>query len=387
LRRTVQLLRDAWIVAGLSLALLVALEVAYRTEASVSRTLSGARQVAPEISPEHPNAREQWWTDIFTLRDSALTGKIRYDPFRGWWPLEHHSRAINVDSNGLRVTVQPRHDAPVVSSSRPLVLSASRSVYLLGGSVMWGWVVRDSFTIPSRVAAELHRRGYRDVEVVNLAQSMFDLAQGLATLTRELRLGRVPAVAVFLDGNNEIAPPRQSGDLGRVLNEALLADRFARTETLGRELLDVVRRSELVRRVSVERITNNTGTASLCDAIAASYHRQTQVGTAAARAFGFDAVFLWQPMLATSAKRRTSWERTAARDTTWGAMVRRCTAVVDSTMRADRAVRFASLSTLFDSDTTDVFLDDFGHMTERANGVVAGAIADHIAQRLGPPRR
>jgi len=35
-------------------------------------------------------------------------------------------------------------------------------------------------------------------------------------------------VAVFLDGNNEIAPPRQSGEAGRVLNEALLAERFNR---------------------------------------------------------------------------------------------------------------------------------------------------------------
>ena len=341
--------------------------------------MRGDRTVVPELSPEHPNAREQWWTDIYARRDSALYGKIRYDPFRGWWPLEHHSRAINVDANGLRVTIQARETD---TASR-----GTRTVYLLGGSVMWGWVVRDSFTIPSLVAAELHRRGYADVKVVNLAQSMFDLAQGFATLNRELRLGRVPAIAVFLDGNNEIAPPRQSGVVGRVLNEPLLAERFARTETFGRELLDVVRHSELVRRIAVQNVASNAGTVALCDTIAASYHRQTRAGTAVARAFGFDAAFVWQPMLATSGKRRTPWERSAARDTAWDAMVTRCTAMVDSTMRADRTVQFASLSKLFDGDTTDVFLDDFGHMTERANTTVAAAIADLIAQRLGPPRK
>ena len=268
----------------------------------------------------------------------------------------------------------------MAGESRP-----SRRLYLLGGSVMWGWVVRDTFTIPSLVAARLRERGYTDVEVVNLAQSMFDVAQGLATLNREVRMGRIPALAVFLDGNNEIAPPRQSGEVGRVLNEQLLAERFARTETFGRELLDVVRHSELVRRLTLQGRAAQGGTDALCDAIAASYYRQVHAGAALGNAFGFRALFLWQPMLATSGKPRTEWERSVTRDSTWSNMVKRCTAAVDSAFGAERSGVFASLTHVFDADTANVFVDDFGHMTERANGIVADAIAALVAQRLGPP--
>ena len=380
LRRITGLLRDAWLIAGLTLALLVCLEVAYRAQAGVRRMLRGERRTVVELSPEHPNARETWWRDIYTLRDSALSGPIRYDPFRGWWPLEHHSRAINVDANGLRQTIQATRTAGVPGDSRP-----SRLLYLFGGSVMWGWVVRDTFTIPSLVAAKLRERGYTDVEVVNLAQSMFDLAQGLATLNREVRMGRVPALAVFLDGNNEIAPPRQTGEVGRVLNEQLLAERFARTETFGRELLDVARHSELVRRLTLQASVAQGGTVDLCDTIAASYYRQVRAGAALGKAFGFRALFLWQPMLATSGKARTSWERSVTRDTTWNEMVRRCTRAVEAAFIADRSGAFVSLTRVFDADTTNVFVDDFGHMTERANGVVADAITELVARRLGPP--
>src|SRR2546422_2514999 len=132
---------------------------------------------------------------------------------RGWWPEPQAARYVHVDSAGRRVTIQPSPSA-----------AGSRRLLLLGGSAMWGYTARDSFTIPSQVARRLAGAGA--VEVVNLGQAAFTLTQEVTTLLLELRRGDVPDVVVFLDGSNGVATTFQSGSPGHVLNEAMFADRF-----------------------------------------------------------------------------------------------------------------------------------------------------------------
>jgi hypothetical protein len=378
-RKIVAALRDGWLIVGLTLLLFVSLEILYRAQGAIRRGLQG--EATPAAPPErlavnHPNAGEAWWGEIYAQSGRVPEGRIRYDPFRGWWRLPQQSRYINVDAEGRRVTLQP-----------PLAAGPRRLVYMFGGSVMWGWIVRDSFTIPALVATRLRSRGYADVEVVNFSQSMFDLAQNLATLVIELRRGRVPAVVVFLDGNNESAPAYQSGEQGRILNEARIALRFSRRSGLGPDLVALLRHSALVRRLT-ERTDSpsRVDRESLCDGIAASYAREVRAIEAIAGAFSFDPIFLWQPLLATTKKPLSEWEQRVSRPAEWGAMLRRCTTAADSLLAGRRGTTFFSLSDLFDGDSSSVFLDDYGHLTERANGVVADYIALRIAERLGPPK-
>ena len=297
----------------------------------------------------------------------------RYDPFRGWWQPPYASRFINVDAEGRRVTVQT-----------PPTAGPRRLVYMLGGSVMWGWVVRDGFTIPSLVATRLRRLGYLDVEVVNLSQSGFDLAQNLATILVELRHGRVPAVAVFLDGNNESFPPYQFGEVGRVFNEDRIARRFSRRNRLGSDLAAVFGHSALVSRLTERTLPQPAvNREALRDPIGESYSRQARTIEAIATAFSFDPVFLWQPLLATTKKPLSEWERGIPSREGWHGVLRRCTAVADSLLADRLGTTFFSLSDLFDGDSTSIFVDDYGHLTERANGIVADYIAFRIAERLG----
>jgi hypothetical protein len=257
---------------------------------------------------------------------------------------------------------------------------------MFGGSAMWGWMVRDSATIPTLVASRLHALGYRDVEVVNFAQSTFDLAQNAATLDQQLRLSQPPAVAVFLDGNNEAAPAYQSGRVGSILNESLIARRFDRRLDAGSDLLALLRHSALVQRLTERPAAAIVADESrVCDAVAASYARQVQRLQVESGAFGIRPVFLWQPMLATTRKPRTRWETRMASDTAWGRMVRRCTAAVDSAMAQRPSLPFVPLHSIFDNDRESIFLDDYGHMTARGNAAVADRIVQLIVERLGAP--
>ena len=63
-------------------------------------------------------------------------------------------------------------------------------------------------------------------------------------------------------------------------------------------------------------------------------------------------------------------------------LTRRCGELIDSTMAPRKGKVFFPLDALFDTDTTTVFLDNYGHVTERANGVIADRIVDLLVPVL-----
>ena len=371
LRRIGAWIRDAWLVIGITLAMLVGVELAYRAQGALRRAVRGEAS-APVSNVPHPNDAEPWWRA--TSSEAVFhADDIRYDPFRGWWPKARSGRYVNIDTLGRRATPQA-----------PLEIPRPRTVHVFGGSSMWGWIVRDSFTVPALLASELRARGIRDVRVINHAQSTFDLAQNAATLLQEIRFGRIPDVAVFVDGNNEVAPAYQNGRVGSIINERLLAQRFERQEGARGFLAAVSRHSELVRRFIDREAPMAPGEPwRQCDEIAASYREQARALAAVGKAYAFTPLFYWQPQLANSRKQRSPWERSVSAEAGWQKMVVRCSAAVDSAMSAMREVRYQPLHALFDHDTLAVFTDAYGHVTERANAVIAHRIATDVAAALG----
>ncbi|MGH7665463.1 MAG: SGNH/GDSL hydrolase family protein [Gemmatimonadaceae bacterium] len=374
--RVLHALRDGWLIVGIALLLLLGLEAAYRGQAAARRLLRGMTANEESIL-EHPYASESWY-GLWERREGARGGGIEYDPYRGWWAEPYEFPLVNVDSAGHRVTPQPRR-----AGAAP-----TRRLVMLGGSTMWGYTARDSFTIPALVAERLEADGIPDVEVVNLAQPAYTLTQGLITLLLDLRAGVVPDAAVFLDGNNEIATTFESGEAGRVLGERLAEERLRLGgRGMGAELLGLTRHSELIGRVlpisdreRTEQSWANPEPERVCDDVAAYYRRLVAMGEALGREFGFSVHFFWQPLRATTGKPLTAWEAAAGAPAEYGVLLRRCTAAVDSVMADRRERTYFPLHALFDEDTATVFLDDFGHVTERANGI----IADEILRRVGP---
>ncbi len=268
---------------------------------------------------------------------------------------------------------------------------------MLGGSTMWGYTARDGYTILSLLAAELHARGIRDVEVVNLAQSGFNVTQDVITLLLELRRGEVPTVVVFLDGHNDIAAAGWFREAGHGLWDAQLAARLEEGHRLkddlgrlGDHLLVVGR----VQRIFVRRLGPHEPTPlpleRVCRDIGLQYRNLIRTVQTLGEAGGFEAVFLWQPMLATTRKPLTPFEETVKdepykRPPGWPAyrgMLRRCSGVVESMMTEQRGRMFFPLDTLFDHDTSTVFLDDYEHLTEAADARVAATLADILAPKL-----
>src|SRR5262249_36325300 len=119
----------------------------------------------------------------------------RWRPYVYWRRIPYRSDYINIDADGLRVTAY----VPPVGPER-----LTETVFMFGGSTMWGLGTADEATIPSLVSKEVNgnRSGIR-YDVVNFGQYAYVSTQGLIEMVLQLQRGRIPDVVVFADGVND----------------------------------------------------------------------------------------------------------------------------------------------------------------------------------------
>jgi hypothetical protein len=367
MRRFLQAARDAWLVLGIALAILLAAEGAYRLQRVLRGRITKTAARQDSASTIYPGAT--WLPEFLAARKRQT---FTLDPYRGFWSRPVASRLLNVDSGGYRVTVR----------ANPL---PTRLVYMLGGSAMWGFTARDSFTIPSQLAAALAERGVTDVGVVNLAQRGFNSTQELATLLDELAHGATPAAVIAFNGGNDagtVFATRKVGHTYSQDNAQKLVDLGRRG--FGHELLGLGRHSALIQRVLGGAGTTGgppSDRATLCRSAGAYYGNLERSLLAIAKDRGFPALIFLQPDRSASHKLLTVSERALppASD------ISPCLNAMAAAMQPHAGRTFFDLRSLFDADTTTVFVDVNSHMTEAANGRVAAAMADKLAPLLKAP--
>src|SRR5262249_54822602 len=147
MRSLVRLLRRAWLLAGVFLCALLAVEMllrlcvptrplqSYHLDCEVFASVPWSR----ELLTEHVAAsRVEWHSYVYWRRR----------PFEGRW--------IHVDANGIRRSWNAAEPAA----------ERRKRVFFFGGSTMYGSGARDDYTIPSCVAKALAANGV-PVEVTN----------------------------------------------------------------------------------------------------------------------------------------------------------------------------------------------------------------------------
>ena len=269
--------------------------------------------------------------------------------------------------------------------------AATRQVLMLGGSTMWGYSARDEYTIPSLVAQRLARHGVTDVKVINLASIGYNTTQGAITLLLELRRGNTPAAVVSLDGVNEVGIIYEGESPGEVY--AAAAGRAA------------VRSLELLaggRAAPPASARDRTGGGNA--APVAGPGEATDDGARSAlrpdRALlcpggplgGRPRPRAWLPDLlpvhtdpGPEPQAPHVWETwLAGTSRDFQELTVRCGDAVDSLLAPRRGKVYFPMDSLYDGDTTSVFIDHYGHVTERANGVIADRIVALLLPALRP---
>ena len=385
--RAFTLVVRAWLVIGAALATGVLMLVGYVAAGRWARVLPRPT-AASAVS--HPYDGLPWFGQYRREFESSLG--MHWSPYVYWQRRPFAGAQINVDSLGFRRTIQAHGGG-----------EQTRQLWFFGGSTMWGTWQRDSMTIPSAVARGLAQQGIRDVEVRNFGESGYVFTQELLRLILQLRAGQVPSVVVFYNGANDLAASTMNPSCGLPQNEQRREFEFSLGRLLqnqgSRELSEFARvfKNFLENRANAALVANGRAQPPQLDVNRAvretigCYTGTVQVVEALASAYGFRVLYFWQPMPGASPKSLTPYERAQfIPDVRNGTreflepLARTAYASIDSAMVPLVGDRYHNIAATFAGDSSAVWIDFVGHITESATQKVVTGMLPPIARALTP---
>jgi hypothetical protein len=321
------------------------------------------------------------WTEehLANLRNSFLV--LEYEPYYLWGVTEVRSSTYNVlpDWGGIRKTVNVAKEAP----ARRL------KVFMLGGSTAFSARVPDRCTIASYLSASLNER-FEAVEfsVSNLGRGGFVSDQEIVLLTQMLTAGEVPDLVIFYDGVNETINKVCQG-IPHYQYDRFLAIGMAGTEERGllEALLDcdyVGKAARLIAGRPTDKahyFTDRETLSANARQMADRYRRNMAFVGKLGEAYGFQAVFLWQPNLFTTGKAPTDEEadilQNDAKSAVWRPGFEVAHQVVKETMLDEEG--FYDLCDVLDPIEECIFFD-LCHVSSIANQAIGDRIADVLVE-------
>lgn len=231
-------------------------------------------------------------TELSTLLGETQAGlDIEYEPFTSYRPRPLHGRFLNIAPGHYR---NVREQGPWPPDP------AACNIFVFGGSTTFGIGVPDADTIPSRLGDALNAESGRRVRVYNFGRPGYVAFQERLLFAQLLSAGRVPALAVFVDGLNEFYtwPRPVTADLMRRELAAAASDGWQRRSVEWLRDLPMGRAARvLASRLGVKRAPQvlTQPRASAADAVS-EWLANKALGEALAADFGARALFVWQPV-------------------------------------------------------------------------------------------
>ena len=323
---------------------------------------------------------EQYWQEFGEIDRS-------YQPHTIWRRSEFKGRYINVNKDGLRAT--PLSDCD----------SAQKTVFMFGGSAMWGEGAPDTQTIPSYLLQEIKQNLGSSACVINFAESAWTSTQSLIALIAELQKGHLPDLVVFYDGVNDANVVFTSAKQFTHANLSEFASRFEGVEKFYKPLMRDSRVFQLLYEYSQKKrldsgapvLSFTKDAETLRKYIETTYVANYQIVGALAEQYNFDYAFFWQPVIGYGEKELTSEEDTMLQDAnsiriklgaeTYDRM-QFIHSVYDTVAPGlDQLEHFYNLSQLFDNTTESTYID-FVHVTPEANQIVAAEMFSRLQPQL-----
>ncbi|MFO0890451.1 MAG: hypothetical protein U0790_15075 [Isosphaeraceae bacterium] len=389
--------RTAWSIFGLVLLLIALGEFGLRgifwlkdrgqpaipPDPRVLEALDGSAAWLPVHYRELESLNDRWQPFVY----------FRQRPFRG--------RTITVDEDGTRAIWKP---------AGPRVTAADKAsplkLLLLGGSSLWGFGARDDRTIPSHLARKFHERGIA-VEVRSLAEIGYVNTQEVIALARELQAGYRPDLVLFYDGVNDTTSALLERRAAVSTNEVNRVREFNILQSPSR--LAAALGSNLVRHSAWYRLAGSIGRRlappaarepgssaelrPLAREVVRCYAANMTLVKALGRAYGFRALFAWQPVIFRKAA-LVPFEREESDKFGWTReLFRQVREELETSPAPGSDPDFIDLSGIFEQTAALVFLD-FCHTTEAANETIAEELIERLApaierhgERRGRPRK
>lgn len=337
----------------------------------LARALSTPPQEGPRATAdafaEQPEA-EAMLAEIYSGRITT-----QFAPFVHYRLGPHPGPHVTIDEEGHRVVPGTRS-----STTGP-------TVWMFGGSTMWGMGARDTATIPAWLAAKLGP----EVRVESFAQVGYMSTQEVLTLLMQLQTRSPPDVVVFYDGVNEVLPALKLGRVGVSLDVPRRQAEFniTRPGELGRLLRAALRglakESKLVTWVLGPTPSAPAITASNPDEVAAriieTYAANVRTLVGMGQTFGFRTCLYWQPTVFSKRRRSPGEEKEAQARADFRPLYEAAQARLHS--RGPEPV--TDLSDAFGDDPAPAFFD-FCHVAEAGNRRLAELMLPCVQGALNP---
>jgi lysophospholipase L1-like esterase len=305
--------------------------------------------------------------------------RTEYRAYVVWRTIPSGKEMISVDREGWRRTLHSHCDANEFT------------IWMFGGSVLWGNLVRDEETIASLLAKKYEESG-RNVCVRNFGESGWVSTQEVIQLMLELKHAqRKPDLVIFYDGTVDSRLPGESDEEDVHFSYPTFKDRFEnwRGGSEGfayfRDTNTYIAIQSLADKLAVgdeRQPIPATKLAAMARRTLDNYTRNMNMVDRLAAQYGFAAVFFWEPWLLTDAKPLTASELSIKRqyqltDPIPSQVVR----ATYGLFRSAPPPRLVNLSSIF-KDSQETLYRDPNHLTPEGVQIVAERIFQSV-QHLG----
>ncbi len=330
----------------------------------------------------------------------------RYAPYVVW--------RADPDASGEGVTVSG--DGHRVTPGNPADADAY-TVFLFGGSSMWGTGVADTSTIPFHLRELLREDSGLPVRTLNFGQMAFSSTQEVIELMLQLREGNIPDLVIFYDGFNDIWNAWDNGFAGGHHAQARIAERIeGRAEGADQlPLLELIARRTniwmLLQSLNrsngndfafdpmdiFSRRTMNIRTDSLAVSVVHIYLGNCRVVEALGEAYGFHCLFVWQPAIWLGDKPLTEHEQDvfdggSGTDRSAGSPMFKELFMGDAYAMFQDSIsgkdNYLSFSNIFQDESRELYTDYSGcHVNSLGNELIARSLAGVIIQHHWIPKQ
>ena len=305
------------------------------------------------------------WVNTFS-DEWKPSNVLRYEAYVGWERKPFQGKTINIDASGVRRSV-PSY----CEDNKPY------TIWMFGGSTVWGTGAPDWLTIPSLLAKKFEESGRR-VCIRNFGEKAWVSTQEMLKLILELKESeRKPDLVIFYDGPADVYESYQSGQPGLHQNfddtKQLLEGRASHSGGFR-----YLRETNIAKVLLRHKILGGRGKRSsaadilsLARATVRCYLDNVKMVQALGHEYRFEPVFFWEPTLSTGNKRLTAEEeeaRDAAQKRSPG--LQEVNQVAYAVLKAQAHSPVFPIADALDSSTETVFFDE-AHVSAEGNRLVA----------------
>jgi hypothetical protein len=322
------------------------------------------------------------WAQQYWSEERAL--KVSYQAYVGWRAFPSSGQTINVGPDFHRQTAGAKCSG------------TEFTIWMFGGSTMWGTGSPDWETIPSHVADLLAKSG-APACVRNFGQTGWRNTQEVIELELALkREPRKPDLVIFYDGYNEGYAFYQSGEFDVHMNYDIiraqledssethrggyLLDFLVRTHT-GRLITGAWRRpSTVLGGYKIPAPPPNPTDDEAKRDLEISYLDNFDIVSSLAQQYGFQYAFFWQPVIFEGHKPLTSEEQNVLHFYSSGIQEAGGEyRAMQARLGSGTPGHFFDISNLFDG-VRDTLYIDFVHVGPAGNQLVAQRMRDLLNQ-------